>query len=222
MPHPRTEAGLRARTTGAGGALALVAIQFVAAMAVVQWAYPGYSDLSNAISDLGNPLHSPWAAVFNDSIRLLGAAGLVLTYLIRPAFAWTARVSAGFAFLYLTAVGAFLVGTFPENSPYLAGHIHAIVSALTFAGATLALLLLGAGMQRDVRWRGWVGLTLGLGLLTLAATVLFALGSSSNLAGLFERLLVAPILLWLVLVGIRIARHPGLAERPRPFLGRPA
>ena len=55
-----------------GGLLLVVgAVQFVLAMIIVQLTYPGYSDIENHVSDLGNPNLSPLALLYNASITAL-------------------------------------------------------------------------------------------------------------------------------------------------------
>jgi hypothetical membrane protein len=182
--------------------------QFIVAMIVVQLKFPGYSDFSNAISDLGGP-NSPDAIVFNISIRVLGALGVLATILIRSTFParWSARL--GLLFLVIASLGAFLVGTFPEGSTWPFAGIHSAVSLVTFLGSGLALLTLSLGMLRDTRWDGYRFYTFLSGLVTLVALGLFA---SSVYVGLglggMERLVVAPILLWALVVGVHLARMP--------------
>ena len=64
-------AGRTNRTERLGATLVGIGtIQFIVAMGVVQAGYPGYSLLTNYISDLGNTATSPWHVVFNASIIL--------------------------------------------------------------------------------------------------------------------------------------------------------
>jgi hypothetical membrane protein len=193
----------------------LAAFEFIAAMIVVQLRYPGYSDISNYISDLGGP-HSPWRIVFNVSIIILGLLTLLATYLLAAAFNKRASRTVGLFFLALVGIGSILVGTFPENSPELGGNIHGIVSDLTFISAGLALVILPAAMLRDTRWDGFRGFTFLMGIITFVAIVLFTVGDWGPLGpGGMERLIVAPILLWAIVVGIHLLSLP--TYRPAPI-----
>ena len=199
----------------AGGALlAAASAQFVIVMGLVELAYPGYDPISNYVSDLGNPAHSPWAILFNGSIRLLGVAGVLAAGMIGPSFLPSGWARAGRALLAITSAGAFLVGTFPEGSPELHGTIHGDVSDLTFLAAGLALLLLGAAMRGDPRWRGWGVPTVLLGVLTFLFIGLFVADGTVGLAGLLERGIIAPILLWAILAGAHLAGAPALVRGP--------
>ncbi|MCI4318392.1 MAG: DUF998 domain-containing protein, partial [Thermoplasmata archaeon] len=120
-------------------------------MIVVQWKYPGYSDFGNYVSDLGSS-NSPWAWLFNDSIRILGLLTLGGAYLLFRAFPRRTSSRLGVALLMMAGVGAIGVGTFPEGSPELGGGIHSLVSLVTFLGSALSLIVLSLAMLRDTRW----------------------------------------------------------------------
>jgi hypothetical membrane protein len=203
-----------------GGALfALGSFQFVLAMIVVQLAYPNYSDAANYISDLGNATLSPLAWLFNDSIRVLGGLGILGAALLGSAFESRATAHAGRLFLVLASVGAFLVGTYPEGSPELGGGIHGDASALTFLSAAVALILLGVAMSGDRRWSGYGAYTFLSGLVTYVGIIGSAINSDPGTFGAWERVIVAPILAWGILAGIRLVRLP--AVPPSPIRGRP-
>jgi hypothetical membrane protein len=67
-------------------------------------------------------------------------------------------------------------------------------------------------MFRDTRWDGFRAFSILCGLVGLVALVLFA---SKDYAGLgvggMERLIVAPVLLWAIVVGVHLARIPTYA-----------
>jgi hypothetical membrane protein len=195
------------RTARFGGFVFLLgSLQFVIAMIIVQAMYPGYSDFGNYVSDLGGS-HSPWAWLFNVSIRVLGVLGVLGAIWIRPAIPTRLSGRIGVAFLIVASVGAFLVGTYPEGSPQLGGRIHELVSAVTFIGAAIALLALGPAMLRDTRWEGFRGYTFLSGVVTLVALILFQAGVYPGLGpGGMERLIIAPILLWAIVAGTHLLR----------------
>jgi hypothetical membrane protein len=195
------------RTARFGGLLFLLgSLQFVAAMVVVQALYPGYTDFGNYVSDLGSS-HSPWAWLFNGSIRLLGVLGFLGTLLIRTAIPSRTSGRVGLGFLLIASVGAFLVGTFPEGSTELGGNIHSVVSAVTFIGSGVGLLALGPAMLRDTRWEGFRGYTFLSGIVTLVALALFLASVYPGIGpGGMERLIIAPILLWAMVAGVHLLK----------------
>lgn len=204
---------VRRHVHAGAGLIILGVVQFVLAMIVVQWRYAGYSDLGNYVSDLGGP-HSPWAAVFNDSIRLLAVLAFVGVLLIRSAFAPRTSSRVGLGLLGLALIGAFLVGQFPEGSPQFGGNIHDYVSDLTFIASALALLILPFGMFRDTRWDGFRFYTFLSGLITAIAIVLYDQGLDGPLGvGGMERLIIAPVLLWGFVIGVHLLRLRAYAPK---------
>jgi hypothetical membrane protein len=197
------------RSARLGGAiLAFASVQFVAAMVVVQLYYPGYSDTGNYVSDLGSST-SPWAWLFNDSIRILGLLTLLGALLIRTAFASRTTTHLGLGALVVAALGALAVGTFPENSTWPFAGVHSVVSLVTFLGSGFALLFLALAMSRDTRWQGLRFYTFLSGIVTLLALGLFALSRYGPLGpGGMERIIIAPILLWGIVAGVHLARLP--------------
>jgi len=200
----------RAVRTG-GIALAISSLQFVAAMVVVQSRYPHYSLSANYISDLGGA-SSPWALLFDASVIFLGAATLVAVLLIASAFDDRPIRSAGLAILLLAAAGAVGVGVFPETTHVLNGAAHEVATAVAFVGASIGFLVLSGAMRDGAHWRFSRPYTILSGGVAGVATILFFFGIYLGLGpGGMERLVVAPILLWMVVEGIHIARLPRFA-----------
>lgn len=198
----------RSARTG-GILLAVGSIQFIAAMIIVQLKYPGYTDFGNYVSDLGNTSTSPWYWLFNDSIRLLAVLGILGTILIRSAYPRKTFARGGLLFLFIAELAAFAVGTFPEN---VNGGIHDTVSSITFIAAGLALLLLGVGTFRDTRWEGYRGYTFLSGVVTFIGIALFQSNPGNGaFVGLWERIIIAPILVWAILAGLHLVRLPAFA-----------
>lgn len=205
------------RTVPAGAAMiALGVVQFAVAMAVVQYEYPGYSDVANYISDLGNTATSPWHVVFNVSIILLGLlafAGVLLTWEGFPSGG--SRVI-GLPLVLIASVAAILVGVFPEN---VNPPVHDLVSLLVFAPGGLALVLLAGGMHARTSWHWLRAPSAALGLVTLVSLAYYVPTQANNSTwgpGLVERFIVVPILVWGVLAALQLlrrARQPSVDRR---------
>jgi hypothetical membrane protein len=195
--------------------LAVASAQFVAVMIVVQQRYAHYSLTANYISDLGGA-SSPWALLFDVSVILLGALAILALLLVWSAFDERPIRLWGLLLLLVAGAGAIGVGVFPETSHLLGGHAHFVASGVAFVGAVLGLVVLSFGMEDPHRWRFSRPYTLVSGLVSGAATVLLLLGYYLGLgAGGMERLVVAPVLLWMIVEGTHIALlhrfAPGLA-----------
>jgi hypothetical membrane protein len=190
----------------AGGLLLLAAIEFAAAMAIAQSAYPGYSDISNAISDLGNSHKSPWFLVFNVSVVVFGLVGLGAIAGLLSAFRPKFSARLGLVLLAVAFAGAIGVGLAPEE---VHPAFHSSFAFLAFLGSGLALLFLSLSMLRDTRWEGMRLYTAVSGAVILVAiAALFSIGASSGDFGAVERVVVAPALLWMGVVGVHLWRMP--------------
>ena len=204
---------------------------FVVGMAVTQYGYgpPTYSLTANYISDLGAmhcaPLAghgttgyvcSPWHLAFNATIVVMGLLLLLGIVLIRTGFPPRSARTIGLILLALAGIGAIGVGLNPED---VRPSIHILSAAIAFIGGNLALIVLGFAMFRDTRWDGYRAYTMLSGLVGLIALILFELKAYGPIGvGGMERLIVAPLLLWAVVVSIHLVRLPTYAA-PRGLPG---
>jgi hypothetical membrane protein len=205
-----------------GLALLVGSVQFVVAMAVTQfgWTTP-YSLLTNYISDLGaahcgywtgtDPRYicSPWHVVFDTSIVLLGLLTIAAALLIYRAFRDNRVTILGLILFALTGAGAIGVGLSPEDVDL---RVHTLSALLAFAAGNSSLLVLGVSIWRDARWhRAFGGLSLAAGLTGWTALVLFVIDRWGALGpGGMERIVVAPVLLWAAVIGVRLMRIPSV------------
>jgi hypothetical membrane protein len=225
--EPRRGPLVRPSVHRAAVAWLLGSLQFVAAMIAVQLSWPAsrpYSLKNNYISDLGNtacgyfpkgsPAYvcSPWHTVFNVSVVILGLLVILGAVLVRTAFPPKRSPRVALVLVALAGFGAIGVGLWPEN---VNGLVHSVASGIAFIGGGLGLLGLTLGMLRDTRWDGYRLYTLLSGVVTLAATALFERNVTLGIGiGGVERLVVAPLLLWLVVVSLHLLRIPSLKDRP--------
>jgi len=220
-------------------AIALIAgaIEFIVGMAITQIGYgatfdwgSSYSLSHNYISDLGATqcgwFHtgslgsgnayacSPWHLVFNISIVVMGLLIILAVALLRTAFPARRSRTIGLGLLAVAGVGAIGVGLFPENVNITA---HSLSALLAFLASGLSLVVLGFAMFRDTRWDGFRAYSILSGLVTIVALVLFISKVYVGLGvGGMERLIVAPVLLWAIVVGVHLARIPTFAPSGLP------
>ncbi len=202
---------------------------FIAAMIVTQVGWsgpPAYSLSKNYISDLGNTacgpfpdatsarVCSPWHDVFNGGVIVLGLLVILGALLVRTGFPSRRSSAIGLGLVVLAGAGAVAVGVFPEN---VNATVHGLASDVAFLPGSLSLIVLGFAMFRDTRWDGLRAYTLFSGLLGLVATALFSFGDYLGLGpGGMERLLVAPLLLWLIVAPLHLLRIPQYAPHAVP------
>lgn len=205
------------------------ALQFVVAMIVVQLAWtghPAYSLANNVISDLGNTqcgpfphptshdVCSPWHDVFNGSIVVLGLLTILGAILVRTGFPSRRSSSIGLGMIAIASVGSMGVGLSPENVDLTA---HSVSALLAFVVGNLSLVVLGMAMFRDTRWDGFRAYTMISGVVGFVAAVLFVVKVYAGLGqGGMERLIVAPLVLWLIVASIHLLRIPQYAPKAIP------
>jgi hypothetical protein len=85
-----------------------------------------------------------------------------------------------------------------------------ILGALAFFSVSMAMILVSRSFRREPRWSSLSRLSLVLGVLALTATLLFVCGVESSspahpVLGLSERVFYVCAIVWLLLVGNRIA-----------------
>jgi hypothetical membrane protein len=202
--------------------LILGSVEFILAMAITQlgWTVP-YSLLTNYISDLGavhcgyfpstsaHYVCSPWHLVFDVGIVLLGILLIFGVLLIQNAFRPGRMRTLGLLFLVLSAFGAIGVGLSPEDVNLT---VHEISALVAFLFANLGMIVLGFAMFRDTRWDGFRAFSILSGLVGFAGLILYLSKTYGPLGlGGSERLIVAPVLLWAIVVGIHLARIPTYA-----------
>lgn len=142
---------------------------------------PAYSVSKNAISDLGVGSQAP---LFNDTVILFGVLLIVGALLLI-----FERKNSFFPYLLIVVgVGATIVGLFPENT----GSMHGIGAAIAFIFSGITAIAGIAWIKSAFRY-----ISLFIGILILAATVLFQSGMYYGLGlGGMERLIVYPGFLW--------------------------
>jgi hypothetical membrane protein len=208
------------RSVHHGAALWLAgALQFILAMAVVQLAWtghPGYSLSHNYISDLGNTgcgpwpnptsndICSPWHDVFDVSSVLLGVLVVLGAILVRSGFPTRRSSMVGLLCMAIGGLGSIGVGLSPENVNLT---VHSVSALVAFVVGNFSLVVLGFAMFRDTRWDGLRAYTMLSGVVGLVATVLYVGHHDLTLGvGGMERLIVAPLLLWLIVAPIHLLR----------------
>lgn len=223
------------RTVHYGAMLWIVGVvAFLAAQVIAQVAWdahagnPTYSLTQNYISDYGavhcgsfdghfvcSPLHD----VFNASIVVMGLLLILGAVLLPTAFPARPSRKIGLGLLVVAAIGSIGVGLSPEDVNLT---VHFVSAVLAFVGANLALLVLALVMFRDTRWDGYRGYTFLSGVIGFVALSLYGakayawggIWSDWGVGGM-ERLIVAPVLLWAVLVSVHLLRISSFAPRSR-------
>lgn len=177
----------------AGVLFFIAATQFVLGLIVAEALYPGYSISNNYISDLGV---GPSAMVFNVSIFILGLLSLIGTYFFQRAF----DLKAVTILLTIAAVAAMGVGIFTENS----GPMHVFASFFVFLFSGLSAIFSYRLMKHPFSI-----IVILLGVMSLLALILYIGNFYFGLGvGGMERMIVYPILIWMIGFGSFLIAFP--------------
>jgi hypothetical membrane protein len=191
-----------------GGLLWALTLVFFVGQVITQSAWPSFSLLDNHVSDLGNTACGPWLAyayvcsplhaAMNAALVLSGVLTLVGLYLTYDVWPRRRLTTWGLGCLALAGICTILVGLNPENENL---RLH-MLGALNIPFGNVAMLLLGlatwsAGrrvglLSLTLSAVGWLGLPVGLALLTL----------SGHGGGAAERLALYPVFLWTFVLGV--------------------
>jgi hypothetical membrane protein len=184
---------------------------YVLDVTLVGLARPGYSVISQAVSELGG---GPDGWQLNFALIALGVLLTSFTVgFFRSLTAWSGQarrwVCAGL--LMLPSVGFAMAGIYPLPNP-----LHWLLGAsLVFLGSIPAFFVSGFWLRRELAWRGLGTYAVVAGWLTLLLVVLlFGIANPSSPAasipvvGLVERVLVLEMLAWYAVVGWQIFRKP--------------
>jgi hypothetical membrane protein len=179
--------------TLAGICFFALAAQFMTVIMLAAAMVPGYDFRGGAISDLG--VFPETALLFNASLILVGVLNLAGGYFFYRSHGkrWLLAVFA------LAGVGAIGAGLFPLDT----GGLHGLSALLAFVFFNVQAI--GSATRLGGVMRALTVLAGGLGLVFV---VLMALGDGGNTAafgpighGGTERMIVYPVMLWLVAFG---------------------
>jgi hypothetical membrane protein len=177
----------------AGVLFFIAASQFILGLIVAEALYPGYSTSTNYISDLGI---GPSSTIFNVSVFLIGLLAIIGTYFLQRAFHLTMVT----ILLTIAALAAMNVGIFTENSEPM----HTLASFFVFLFSGLSAIFSYKLTKVPFNIIGiLLGITSLLALILYGSTIYFGLG-----VGGMERMIVYPILIWMIGVGGYLSALP--------------
>ncbi len=112
--------------------------------------------------------------------------------------------------MMIAVAGVLVAGFFPmDGAPEAqtsAGRLHRIASMFAFPAMTLAPFLFSLGFRRDGSWRAEASTALALSFGIIAAFIGFV--ATRDLGGLAQRVFIALLLCWTVIMGRHFVRLP--------------
>jgi hypothetical membrane protein len=182
-------------------------ILFFLLVVVMGFVHPGYSHLTNFISDLG-ALDAPVPYVQRLNFFQLGI-GIVLLAVALYKGGGASRVV--LAFQLGIGLGIFLSGIFPGHSDEpesRATLLHNLVGVPAFLLIMIVPLVAGWGFRQRKQWKDLASYSMAMTPVLVAMFVLMARadGTPGGFPGLFQRLFIGTWLLWMILVAYRLYR----------------
>jgi hypothetical membrane protein len=184
-------------------------IVFVLAYTVAGLLRPGYSPIHQAISDLGvgpNGWLMDSIAVLHALLLMAFAVGfaLLMRQVLTVGWLWF-----GTALLVLRGLAQVTTAIFTDAPATV--RIHSLATLVALVSMISAFLVIGLGLRRNSRWRGWgtYSLVAALVTLVLVAVMFWVFTPGTPLApaqvgGLMERVLSVEMLAWYVVFGWRL------------------
>jgi hypothetical membrane protein len=189
----------------AGVCLGFLAAGFLTVIMLGGSIAPDFDYVGGAISDLG--VIPETALLFNGTLVAIGLLNIIGGYLFYRSHgrAWV------LAIFVLGGIGAVGAGLFPLST----GGLHSLFALIGFAFFNLEAVASATVLPRPMN-----GISLLAGIAGAAFVVLMVIGDAGNTAafgiighGGTERMIVYPVMLWLVALGGYLIAGPGSAAR---------
>ena len=183
---------------------------FVVGVVVAGAITPGYSHLSEPISQLAEPAQPYWL------IQVTGFVVFGISMVAIASALWrtlTAGVAAklgvalvGFAGFNMILTGLFRTDPMGRTSPSISGQIHETTAGLVFLSLIAGFLVLGRPMRRARSWRDLAYFSIIAGLAALTFLVGFGLSFElqPRYVGVWQRLLATTIVVWFSVIAVRV------------------
>jgi hypothetical membrane protein len=185
----------------APGAMILILVYLVAAI-TLHLLPTGFNPVTHELSDYAN---GPYGWLMTVGFLGLGLGSLLLVWILARGHDAGLLSPATLLLLGVWGAARFLAAFFRDDLPGAVPTVHGRIHNV------LGMILASRGFRRESRWSSLSRLSLVLGVLALIATLLFVGGVESSspthpVLGLSERVFYVCAIVWLLLVGSRIAR----------------
>lgn len=190
-------------------------LYFFAAVSAEEALRPMYDPVQRTISELAVGRYS--------FLQISAFIALGLSLLALPAGLWrrmraTLVSRLGLCLIALGGVASFVAAAFPTDLRNAAvatvsGQIHATSAGAGYACLITAMLLLSLHFRGELHWRPIHLPAFVLTLAGIAALLSLAAVGQSDIAGLVQRLMVVPLLSWVMLTGIQAMRISAATRR---------
>jgi hypothetical membrane protein len=183
----------------------LAPVSFTVFLVIFSILTPGYSNLTNAVSELGTS-DAPYALAWS-------VFGFVLVGLLIAAFAWglhaDLRQSPGAigvpTLIGISGIGFAALGLFPADAgfaPSVRTTLHFTMVSINFLPFLLATFVFAIRLQSNEYWKKWILFSIIMGILGIASFFI----PKSIPGGLSQRIGLAAYFLWLFVNSLALLR----------------
>jgi len=168
----------------------------------------GYSFIGDSISSLA------WTPMgWLQSIGFLFAGFMVVFFTLGLFFSirGTRGFKIGIGLIVLFGFGLLIIGAFkddPAGSPHtIQGMIHMVTAGIVFSVFPIGSLLIGLSLRKDPYWKGlFIHTIFTTGLASAFVIGYLFLPEQLSWFGLYERVLLLNIVIWLEIMAIKLLR----------------
>jgi hypothetical membrane protein len=185
-------------------------VVYVAIDVLLAFLRPNYSLLYNAESDYGR---GPWFWVMDFNFLLRCALSLAIAAALYRVARLDRRTRWGLALLATWAICSGVLAFFadnPKGTPITtSGVVHGVLAVIAFTAITIGAILISASLMSDPTWRPAAAILLTISIGIALAYLLLGAPHKHYHApgGLYERIFLALVLLWMAVAAIAIARR---------------
>ena len=172
---------------------------------IAQLLPPHYNFITQAESDLAVGQYGYVMAVnflIRGLLSLSFVIGLIITFKSEKS-----RYRSGLILLGIWAFGAFILAFFPTDitpPTTIHGMIHGVTAIAVFLGGSLGILILSIRMRTDNKFTDIIKYLLSLSIISVISLALSLI--LPHIFGLIERIFLASILLWMLIISIYLFR----------------
>jgi hypothetical membrane protein len=187
-----------------GGVIA--PILYVTFVVVAALSYPGYSHVTQFMSQLGV---GPSAAIMNTNSVVTGLLILALAFGLHLSINDGKGSKLGPILLGVSGIAFALAGILPcTESTCTASDVHnSIVAPIALIAGALASLIISRRMKTDARWRSYASYALFTGIVLAVIMPVYAATEYTILkpwVGIAQRILIGVLFLWIEVMGLRL------------------
>jgi len=185
-------------------------VLFTGLVVIVSYLRPGYNHMSQAISELGE-VGAPNAIVQDVNFVLVGLLIIAFSFGLHRGIGEGRGSKVGPALIIIFGAVASVGGGLFRCDPgcvfeSFVGVMHNLLGLTGFVAMILGTIIISRRLKKDSLWQSYSSYSIITGILAIIFLILFIMASNvfPEWRGLFQRLFVGVIFLWIEIMAIRL------------------